>query len=104
MPYILRFVQRYRPQDRDEFMRLEALFGALEQNHPEFPRGRRSQPYAGKEPGNTLIWDCQFDTIQQLNHALEVLATSADHSELYRQQVPFMTDAFTEIYEVLDFK
>jgi hypothetical protein len=104
MPYILRFVQRYRPQDREDFMRLEALFAELEQRHPEFPKGRRSQPFAGKEPGNTLIWDCPFDTLAELNRALEILATSAGHTELYRQQVPYMTDAYTEIYEVLDFK
>ncbi len=104
MAYVLRFVQRYRPEGRDEFMRLEALFAALERSHPQFPRGRRSQPYAGREPGNTLVWDCPFDTIEQLNHALEVLAASAEHGELYRQQVPYMTDAYTEIYEVLDLK
>ncbi len=102
MPYILRFVQRYRPQDRDEFIRLEALFAELERRHPEFPRGRRSQPYAGREPGNCLIWDCQFETLARLNRALEILADSDEHAELYRRQAPFMTDAYTEIYEVLD--
>jgi hypothetical protein len=104
MPYVLRFVQRYRPQDREEFMRLEALFADLERRHPEFPQGRRSQPYAGREPGNTLIWDCRFETMPELNRALEILGSSPEHAALYRQQVPFMTDAWTEIYEVLDFK
>ncbi len=102
MSYILRFVQRYRPADRAEFLRLEAKFAAMEKRRPEFPKGRRCQPYAGKEPTNTLIWECTFPTLPAAQEGLAKIESDPEHGELYRQQVPYFLDAYTEIYEVLE--
>ncbi len=102
MPYILRFVQRYRPADRAAFMELEKKFAAMEQRRADFPHGRRCQPYAGKEPTNTLVWECTFPTLAAAQDALAQIESDPEHAELYRQQVPYFFDAYTEIYEVLD--
>jgi len=103
MPYILRFVQRYNPTERQAFMELEARFAALEQRSPDFPKGRRSQPYAGREPSNTLIWECEVPSLAAAQAALARIAGNPEHESLFRQQVPFMQDLYTEINEVLEF-
>jgi hypothetical protein len=53
MAYVLRFVQRFRAADEAAFMALEARFAALERRKG-WPKGRRSRPFAGRDPGNTL--------------------------------------------------
>ena len=103
MPFILRFVQRYRAADRDRFMELEAKFVALEKKRDAFPKGRRCQPYSGREPGNTLIWECEFPSLEDAQAALAKMEGDPEHDELFAQQVPFFKDAWTEIYEVLEF-
>jgi hypothetical protein len=103
MAFVLRFVQTYRPADREAFIALEAKFAQLEKKYPkQLPRGKRMQPYAGGLPTHTLIWECELPTIQAVNDALAALSGSGEHEELFRQQSPFMTSAITEIYEVLD--
>jgi len=103
MPYVLRFVQKYRPADKDAFMELEAKFAALEKRRADFPKGRRCQPYAGREAVNTLIWECEFPTLEDAQEALALLENDPEHEKLYRRQVPYFADAYTEIYEVLRF-
>ncbi len=103
MSYLLRFVQKYRPVDRQEFMRLEARFIALESSG-ELPRGMRLQPYAGREAVNTLIWQCEFGSLVEAQEALAKIEAHPGHAELYALQVPLMLDTWTEIYEVLDFE
>lgn len=103
MPYILRFVQRYRPMNRAEFMALEARFAEMEKRRDDLPLGRRSQPYAGREPSNTLIWDCEFASLEEAEAALARLSADPEHDDLFGRQVPYMEEAFTEIYEVLEF-
>jgi hypothetical protein len=102
MAYILRFVQRYNPSDTAAFMALEAKFAALERTSAGLPHGRRSQPFAGKEPNNTLIWECQFPSLQEAQQAVAALSASKEHQGLLRQQARYMTDAWTEIYQVLE--
>jgi hypothetical protein len=102
MAYVLRFVQHFRPVDRAVFMELEAQFVALEQRRADFPKGRRMQPYAARESTATLIWESEFPTLAKAQEALAKLEGDAEHEKLFREQVPYMTDAFTEIYEVLD--
>jgi hypothetical protein len=102
MPYILRFVQHYRPVDRAVFMELESQFAAMERRRDDFPKGRRFQPYAGREPTCTLIWESEFPTLAKAQEALARIEGDAEHEKLFRQQVPYMTDAYTEINEVLD--
>jgi len=103
MAYVLRFVQHFRPADRGPFMELEAKFAELEQRRVDFPKGRRLQPYAGREPTGTLMWESEFSTLTQAQEALARIEGDSEHEKLFRQQAPYMTDAYTEIYEVLDF-
>lgn len=102
MAYVLRFVQKYRPADRDTFMALEARFVALERSC-DLPRGQRLQPYSGRESTNTLIWQCQFADLAAAQEALAKIEAHPGHDELYQQQVPLFLDAWTEIYQVLEF-
>ncbi|HUJ20756.1 MAG TPA: hypothetical protein VLX58_04500 [Bryobacteraceae bacterium] len=103
MAYVLRFVQHYRPADRAVFMELESRFAAMEQRRNDFPKGRRLQPYAGREPTGTLIWESEFPSLAEAQEALAHIESDAEHEKLFREQVPYMTDAYTEIYQVLDF-
>lgn len=101
MAYILRFVQRYRPADRTRFMELEARFAALEKR-PGWPKGRRSQPVAGREQTSTLVWECEFPTLAELHDALAHMGADPEHDALFQQAAPTMADMYTEIYQVLD--
>jgi hypothetical protein len=102
MTYVLRFVQRFRPADESAFMALEARFAALERRKG-WPRGRRSRPFAGREPANTLIWECELATLAEVNEALATLGRDPDHARLLKRQIPYFLEAWTEVYEVLDF-
>lgn len=103
MSCVLRFVQRFQPSEKRAFLALEAKFAALERRKPEFPKGRRLLPYAGREPGNTLIWECEFRSLSAAQQALKLLEEDRDHEKLFRKQSPYMADCYTEIYEVLEF-
>jgi len=102
MAWKLRFVQRFAASKQEQFMALEAKFAQLERQNPEFPKGRRWQPYAGREPTNTLIWEAEFETLEQAQAALELIESDPHHAELFAQQVPFFQDAYTEIYRQID--
>lgn len=102
MPYVLRFVQRFRAEDEAAFMALEAQFAALE-SRKGWPRGRRSRPFAGREPAHTLIWECELPTLAAVNAAVETMGQDLDHARLLKRQIPFFLEAWTEVYEVLDF-
>jgi hypothetical protein len=103
MPCILRFVQRFLPKDREVFMKIEAQFAKMERRRKGYPKGRRSTPYSGREEANTLIWECEFPTLKAAQDALALMAKDPGHEKLYKKQVPYMQEAYTEIYEVLDF-
>lgn len=103
MPFVLRVTQRYVLEQRKAFMDLEAKFIAMEQRRrTEFPKGRRSQPFAGSLPTNTLIWECEFPSLAQIQAFLEMISTDPEHDALFRQQVPYMLEAHTEIQEILN--
>ncbi|MBZ5670398.1 MAG: hypothetical protein LAO04_11785 [Acidobacteriia bacterium] len=102
MPYIVRFVQRYTPEQRCAFMKVEEKFAAMEQRRSDFPRGRRSQPYAGREPSNTLVWESEFPSLAAAQAALAKISGDSEHEALFREQVPYMTEAYTEIDEILE--
>jgi hypothetical protein len=99
--YVLRFVQRFRPEDEAAFMALEAQFAALERRKG-WPRGRRSRPFAGREPANTLVWECEIGTLAAVNEAIAAMGRDPDHARLLKRQIPFFLEAWTEISEVLD--
>mgnify|MGYP001563326770 CR=1 FL=1 len=102
MAYVLRFVQRFRAKDEAAFMALEAQFAALERRKG-WPEGRRSRPFAGREPANTLVWECELKTLAEVNQALATLGRDPGHARLLRRQIPYFLEAWTEIYEVLEF-
>jgi len=83
-------------------MKLEAEFCALERRRPDGPQGKRRNPYSGREPINTLIWECEFRSLDEVQQALALMAADPEHEALFRQQVPYMLDAYTEIDELLD--
>lgn len=103
MAYVLRFVQRYLPEQRAAFMELEAKFAAMERRRSDLPTGRRSQPYAGREPLQTLIWECEFPSLPEAQAALAKMSADPEHEALFQEQVPYMTETYTEINEILDF-
>ncbi|HUL76307.1 MAG TPA: hypothetical protein VL691_03510 [Vicinamibacteria bacterium] len=100
MAYVLKFVQRFRPADEAAFMALEAQFEALERRKG-WPWGRRSRPVSGREPGNTLVWECELPTLAAVNEAVATLGRDPDHARLLKRQIPFFLEAWTEVYEVL---
>ena len=102
MAYVLRFVQRFRAGDEAAFMALEERFAALERRKG-WPRGRRSRPHAGREPVHTLVWECELPTLAAVNDAVAAMAKDRDHARLLKRQIPFFLEAWTEVYEVLDF-
>lgn len=83
-------------------MALEAKFVAMEKSRPDLPQGRRSQPYAGREQTSTLIWECEFPSLAEAQNGLARLGADPQHEDLYQKQVPYMQEAYTEIYEILD--
>ena len=101
MAIVMRFVQRFQASKRQEFMDLEKQFALLEQQGV-LPRGERMTPLAGREPGNTLIWEGRFESLAAAEKALKTLETSSQHSHLFQQQVPYFQDAWVEFYEVLE--
>jgi hypothetical protein len=102
MAYVLRFVQRFRAADEAAFMALEAQFAALERKKG-WPRGRRSRPVAGRDPAHTLVWECELPTLADVNRVLATLGTDRDHARLLERQIRYYLEAWTEVYEVLDF-
>lgn len=91
----LRFVQRFREEHRDKFLTYEAQFAKLERENSDFPKGRRYLAVTGREPTNTLIWECgselsglkvglcqvetqPWDVENNLKKTLEALELAAD--------------------------
>ena len=99
MSYKLRFVQRFQASHEKEFMELERAFAQLERKYADFPKGRRFRTYAGREATNTLIWECDFPTLEAAQRALQFFAQDSRHEKLFRKQAPYFLDAYTEIYE-----
>ena len=84
-------------------MKLEARFAKMERRRKGYPKGRRSTSYAGRESTGTLIWECEFPSLKAAQDALAMMSADPGHEKLYRKQVPCLQEAYTEIYEVLEF-
>ena len=102
MPYILRFTQQYQSAHHDEVLRLEAQFKDIERRDPTFPQGRRYQPYVSGEPNHTLIWECEFPSLRDLEAAMEKIEANPTHTELFAKQSPYFVGMRTEIFKVLE--
>ena len=101
MAYKLRFVQKIDQSKKSEFLALEKKFMELEQANPHLPQGRRFLPVTGKEPTNTLIWECEFPTMGAVTAQLQAIYDNPEHEVLLQQQIPYMQDSYVEIYEML---
>ena len=95
----LRFVQRFKQSGRRDFTELEREFVQLEQHEPTFPKARRFIPVTGREPSNTMIWEAEFNNMEEASRALEIIEGNAIHNKLFIKQSAYMLDAYTEIYE-----
>lgn len=103
MAYLLRFVQRFETQYRQEFLDLERRFVELERDEPGLPRGRRYLASFGREPQNTLVWECEFASLTSALDGVATIASHPRHDELFALQVRYITESYTEVYEAFDF-
>lgn len=99
MSYKLRFVQRFKQENSKEYLEMEKAFEKLETERPGFPKGKRYLPVSGREPSNTLIWECDFDTLEAAQNALSKLMSDDQHEELFNQQSSYIVGTYTEIYK-----
>jgi len=99
MAYKLRFVQKFSLKDKNSFLELEKKFMEFERNNTDMPQGRRYLSVSGREPSNTFIWECEFDTLELLTRQFEAIYDNVDHEELLQKQVLYMEDCYAEIYE-----
>ncbi len=102
MSYILLLVQQYQPSAAGAFLKLEAEFKELERSTPQFPQGKRYQLLSAGEPTNTILWKCEFDSLDDVQNALKKMADDPTHSALFEKQLPYIVEMRTEIYKVLD--
>ena len=102
MSYKLRFVQHFRQENGKEYLELEKLFVDLESKAKDFPKGKRYMPVTGKEASNTWIWESEFETLKAAQDALALIITDTRHEELFKKQVPYILDTYTEIYKPFD--
>ncbi len=54
------------------------------------------------EPVNTLVWECEFASLEDVQHALKEMADDPAHAVLFERQLPYILEARTEIYKVLN--
>jgi hypothetical protein len=97
MSYKLRFVQKFKKGKQKEFLFLEKKFIDLEEKIKDFPKGRRYITMTGKESTNTLIWESDFNSLEETLQAIMVLESNSLHEELFDEQIKYMTDTYTEI-------
>jgi hypothetical protein len=101
MSYVLLFVQKYQPSAAEVFFKLEAEFAELERCSPQFPQGRRYQLLSEGEPTNTLLWQCEFASLDDLRRALKEMSDDPTHMALFEKQLPYIVEMRTEIYKTL---
>ena len=102
MAIILRLVQEYLPSHKQQFHALEKQFAELE-HRGILPRGERMAPIAGREPSNTIVWQCRFESLAAAEKALQQIEASDEHTELAGKQHPLFHQSWTEFYEVLEY-
>jgi len=102
MAYKLRFIQRFKHRKTEEFLEIEKKFEQFEKDFPEFPKGKRFLPHSGKLPHNTLIWECDFDSLEELQKAHDFLMNDDRHEQLFKEQSQYIMKTYTEIYKPYD--
>ncbi len=102
MSYKLRFVQIFRQENAKEYLAIEKQFVELEDKYPEFPKGKRYIPCAGRDASNTLIWECDFPTLDEAHKAQAFFLTDSRHEDLFQIQSEFILGTYTELYRPFD--
>jgi hypothetical protein len=74
----------------------------LEESAAEFPKGKRYLPYAEREALYTLIWECEFPTLQAVQDVLDSVNRDPHHAAWFQHHVQFFDEAFFEIYQPFD--
>ena len=102
MSVLMRIVQQYDIRREKQWMDLEKKFAALEKRRPDFPKGRRLQPISGPYACNTLIWECEFPSLDAARKALSFFAGDSAHEVLLEQSLPLFEQVRIEFYDVLE--
>jgi hypothetical protein len=102
MGYKLRFIQTFKQEKAKEYLELEKLFAEFEQKYPEVPKGTRYIPCSGRDASNTLIWECDFPTLEEAHKAQAFFLTDSRHEDLFQRQAEYIIGTYTEIYRPFD--
>jgi len=102
MSYKLRFVQTFKQEYLKQYLEIEKQFEEFEKKHAAAPQGRRYLSCAGRDASNTLIWECDFPTLEEVQQAQAFFLTDTTHDELYQTQVQYIVGTYTEIYKPFD--
>lgn len=102
MPYKLRFVQTFKQEYAREYLEIEKQFEALERKNDQFPKGRRYIPCAGRDASNTLIWEADFESLEEAQKAQAFFLADSQHDGLFQTQVKYILGTYTEIYRPYD--
>jgi hypothetical protein len=97
----MRFVQYFDKCDSKAFLDLEQEFIRLEEKTPEFKCGKRFIPIIGREPTNTMIWEAEYDSMEEAVAALKLIEENTEHDVLLDKQIKYMRDTYVEIYKEL---
>ena len=103
MSVTMRIIQQFDAPNENAFMELEKKFAELERSRKDFPKGTRLQPISAAEPCNTLIWQCEFPSIEAAHATLAFFNGDASHEQLLAKQLPFFRQVRVEFLKNLDF-
>jgi len=98
MGYKLRFVQEFKQENASEYFAIEEQFARFEETYSGAPRGKRYIAYAGRDASNTLIWECEFSTLEEVYKAQAFFLTDSRHEALFQEQSAYIVKTYTEIY------
>lgn len=99
MVYKLRFIQYFDKKDTEMFWKWEEKFVELEKKTPELKAGKRFTSIIGKEPTNVMVWEAEYDSMEQAVMVLETLQKNEEHDQLLEEQIKYMRDTYVELYQ-----
>ncbi|MDB5021252.1 MAG: hypothetical protein JWQ28_2379 [Pedobacter sp.] len=102
MGYKLRYVQIFKQEKAKQYLEIEKQFEKYELGNPEVPKGKRYIPCSGRDASNTLIWECDFPSLEEAQKAQAFFLTDSRHEDLFQLQSEYIVATFTEIYRPFD--
>jgi hypothetical protein len=102
MGYKLRYVQIFKQEKAKQYLEIEKQFEKYELENPKVPKGKRFIPCSGRDAMNTLIWECDFSSLEEAQKAQAFFLTDSTHEALFQTQAEFIVGTFTEIYRPFD--